>query len=179
MEERVVLVDKNDIEIGTLEKQKAHLKGKLHRAISVFIFNSKGDLLLQQRALSKYHSSGLWSNTCCTHPRKGESTEVAAKRRLFEEMGIKCDLSFKFSFIYKAELSNGLIEHEFDHVYFGESDNEPILNPLEAKNFKYENIYTLINNVKKNSTEYTEWFKICLDEVKNILNKNKMLNYDY
>ena len=166
MGEKVVLVDENDIEIGTLEKQEAHLKGKLHRAISVFVFNSKGDLLLQQRALSKYHSSGLWSNTCCTHPRKGESTEVAAKRRLFEEMGIKCDLSFKFSFTYRAELANGLIEHEFDHVYFGESDDEPILNPLEANNFKYEHIYTLLNNIKENSTEYTEWFKICLGEVK-------------
>ena len=142
MEEQIILVDDNDNEIGTMEKQEAHLKGKLHRAISVFIFNSKGDLLLQQRAISKYHSGGLWSNACCTHPRKGESTEKAAKRRLVEEMGMRCDLNFRFSFVYRAELTNGLIEHEFDHVYFGESDDEPILNAEEAENFKYENIYT-------------------------------------
>ena len=169
MEEQIILVDDNDNEIGTMEKQEAHLKGKLHRAISVFIFNSKGDLLLQQRAISKYHSGGLWSNACCTHPRKGESTEKAAKRRLVEEMGMRCDLKFRFSFIYRAELANGLIEHEFDHVYFGESDDEPILNAEEAENFKYENIYTLISNVKKNGSEYTEWFKICLEEVKKYL----------
>jgi len=169
MEEQIILVDDNDNEIGTMEKQEAHLKGKLHRAISVFIFNSKGDLLLQQRAISKYHSGGLWSNACCTHPRKGESTEKAAKRRLAEEMGMRCDLNFRFSFIYRAELANGLIEHEFDHVYFGESDDEPILNAEEAENFKYENIYTLISNVKKNGSEYTEWFKICLEEVKKYL----------
>ena len=169
MEEQIILVDDNDNEIGTMEKQEAHLKGKLHRAISVFIFNSKGDLLLQQRAISKYHSGGLWSNACCTHPRKGESTEKAAKRRLVEEMGMRCDLNFRFSFIYRAELANGLIEHEFDHVYFGESDDEPILNAEEAENFKYENIYTLISNVKKNGSEYTEWFKICLEEVKKYL----------
>ena len=169
IEEEIILVDDNDNEIGTMEKQEAHLKGKLHRAISVFIFNSKGDLLLQQRAISKYHSGGLWSNACCTHPRKGESTEKAAKRRLVEEMGMRCDLKFRFSFIYRAELANGLIEHEFDHVYFGESDDEPILNAEEAENFKYENIYTLINNVKKNGSEYTEWFKICLEEVKKYL----------
>ena len=169
MEEQIILVDDNDNEIGTMEKQEAHLKGKLHRAISVFIFNSKGDLLLQQRAISKYHSGGLWSNACCTHPRKGESTEKAAKRRLVEEMGMRCDLNFRFSFVYRAELTNGLIEHEFDHVYFGESDDEPILNAEEAENFKYENIYTLISNVKKNGSEYTEWFKICLEEVKKYL----------
>ena len=169
MEEQIILVDENDNEIGTMEKQEAHLKGKLHRAISVFIFNSKGDLLLQQRAISKYHSGGLWSNTCCTHPRKGESTKNAAKRRLVEEMGMSCDLNFRFSFIYRAELANGLIEHEFDHVYFGESDYEPILNTEEAENFKYENIYALINNIKKNGSEYTEWFKICLEEVKKYL----------
>lgn len=169
MEEQIILVDDNDNEIGTMEKQEAHLKGKLHRAISVFIFNSKGDLLLQQRAISKYHSGGLWSNACCTHPRKGESTEKAAKRRLVEEMGMRCDLNFRFSFVYRAELTNGLIEHEFDHVYFGESDDEPILNAEEAENFKYENIYSLISNIKKNGSEYTEWFKICLEEVKKYL----------
>lgn len=169
MEEQIILVDEKDNEIGTMEKQEAHLKGKLHRAISVFIFNTKGDLLLQQRAISKYHSGGLWSNACCTHPRKGESVKDAAKRRLIEEMGMKCELNFRFSFLYRAELANGLIEHEFDHVYFGVSDDEPILNPAEAESFKYENIYNLINNVEKNGSEYTEWFKICLKEVKKYL----------
>ena len=118
MEERVILVDKNDLEIGTMGKQEAHVTGNLHRAISVFIFNSKGEILLQQRAIAKYHSGGLWSNACCTHPRQGEGTEETAKRRLDEEMGMKCDLEFRFSFIYKAKLINGLFEHEFDHVFF-------------------------------------------------------------
>ena len=169
MAERVILVDENDLEIGTMEKQKAHVTGDLHRAISVFIFNAKGEVLLQQRAIEKYHSGGLWSNTCCTHPRQGEKTKDAAKRRLNEEMGIQCDLEFRFSFIYKAKLINGLFEHEFDHVYFGQSDLIPVLNPEEAEAYKYVNIHTIIEDLQANSSQYTEWFKICLEEVKNHL----------
>lgn len=169
LEERVILVDENDLEIGTMEKQKAHVTGDLHRAISVFIFNSKGEILLQQRAIAKYHSGGLWSNTCCTHPRQGEETKDAAKRRLDEEMGIQCDLEFRFSFIYKAKLINGLFEHEFDHVYFGQSDLLPVLNSEEAEDYKYANIHKIIEDLKTNSSQYTEWFKICLEEVSNHL----------
>ena len=172
MVERVILVDENDLEIGTMEKQKAHVTGDLHRAISVFIFNSKGEILLQQRAITKYHSGGLWSNTCCTHPRQGEETKDAAKRRLNEEMGIQCNLEFRFSFIYKAKLTNGLFEHEFDHVYFGQSDFLPVLNSEEAENYKYVNIHEIIEDLKTNSSKYTEWFKICLEEVKNHLKLN-------
>lgn len=166
MEEQVILVDPNDIQIGVMGKQKAHETGDLHRAISIFLFNSKGEMLLQKRASSKYHSGGLWTNTCCTHPRNGETTADSASRRLQEEMGMKSDLEYRFSFIYKAELENGLIEHEFDHVFFGVTDDLPQLNPIEAEDFKYENIYTIIEDIKQNGKAYTEWFKACLEQVK-------------
>ena len=117
--EKVILVDKTDHQIGEMEKQEAHIKGLLHRAFSIFIFNSKGDVLLQQRAFHKYHSGGLWTNTCCSHPRNGETTIQAANRRLMEEMGMSCSLTEEFSFIYKAKLDNDLYEHELDHVLFG------------------------------------------------------------
>lgn len=121
--EYVVLVDEQDKETGTMEKLQAHLNGRLHRAVSVFLFNSKGELLLQQRASGKYHSANLWTNTCCSHPRPGESAYDAANRRLYEEMGLACELSEVFSFIYKAHLGNNLTEHEFDHVFVGTNDN--------------------------------------------------------
>ena len=117
--EKVILVDKNDRQVGLMEKQEAHIKGLLHIAFSIFIFNTKNELLLQKRATQKYHSGGLWTNTCCSHPRENESTIDAAYRRLNEEMGMICDLKFKFNFIYKAKLDNNLYEHELDHVFFG------------------------------------------------------------
>ena len=123
--EKVILVDKTDHQIGEMEKQEAHIKGLLHRAFSIFIFNSKGEVLLQQRALHKYHSGGLWTNTCCSHPRNGETTIQAANRRLKEEMGMSCALIEEFSFIYKAKLDNDLYEHELDHVLFGTTDLQP------------------------------------------------------
>lgn len=164
-EEEVILVDENDNPIGTMPKLEAHLKGELHRAFSVFIFNSSGALLLQQRALDKYHSAGKWTNTCCSHPRPGELTADAAKRRLKEEMGMECELRPVFSFAYRAEVENGLVENEYDHVYFGSSDTLPIPNPLEVADFKYISMEALELDLQNNKDTYTEWLKICFDQV--------------
>ena len=149
-EEEVILVDSNDIELGTMGKMEAHRKGELHRAFSVFIFNTKGELLMQQRALEKYHSGGLWTNTCCSHPRKGETTLNAALRRMQEEMGIECDIKPVFNFIYKAHLDKGLIEHEFDHVFLGVSDSTPEINTLEVLDWKYESMENLSKSIRLN-----------------------------
>ena len=143
--EKVILVDKNDKQVGLMPKLEAHKKGVLHRAFSIFIFNSKYELLLQKRASSKYHSGGLWTNTCCSHPREGEDILDAANRRLDEEMGIKTSLRKVYDFIYKAELDNQLTEHEFDHVFYGVFDNDPILNKNEAEDFKWVDMETLNN----------------------------------
>ena len=161
--EYVILVDENDQEIGTMEKQEAHEKGLLHRAFSVFVFNENKELLLQQRALTKYHSAGLWTNTCCSHPRIGETIEQAAHRRLMEEMGFDCDLSTKTSFIYKAAFENGLTEHEFDHVLVGSFNGEINFNPTEVKNFKWINLEELQIDLLQNNQNYTAWFKIIFD----------------
>ena len=161
--EYVILVDENDQEIGKMEKQEAHEKGLLHRAFSVFVFNENKELLLQQRALTKYHSAGLWTNTCCSHPRIGETIEQAAHRRLMEEMGFDCDLSTKTSFIYKAAFENGLTEHEFDHVLVGSFNGEININPTEVKNFKWINLEELQIDLLQNNQNYTAWFKIIFD----------------
>lgn len=161
--EYVILVDENDQEIGTMEKQEAHEKGLLHRAFSVFVFNENKELLLQQRALTKYHSAGLWTNTCCSHPRIGETIEKAAHRRLMEEMGFDCELSTKTSFIYKAAFENGLTEHEFDHVLVGSFNGEINFNPTEVKNFKWINLEELQIDLFQNNQNYTAWFKIIFD----------------
>jgi isopentenyl-diphosphate Delta-isomerase len=165
MEELLILVDRNDNEIGTLGKTAVHQAGLLHRAFSIFTFNNSGEILLQQRAASKYHSPGLWSNTCCSHPRKDEPTLDASKRRLKEEMGIECDLMFVFSFIYKAVFDNGLIEHEFDHVFFGRGNDQPVPDPKEVMDWKYVSPENLGRDVAGNPEKYTEWLKICLPEV--------------
>ena len=161
--EYVILVDENDQEIGKMEKQEAHEKGLLHRAFSVFVFNENKELLLQQRALTKYHSAGLWTNTCCSHPRIGETIEQAAHRRLMEEMGFDCDLSTKTSFIYKAAFENGLTEHEFDHVLVGSFNGEINFNPTEVKNFKWIALEELQVDLLQNNQNYTAWFKIIFD----------------
>ena len=161
--EYVILVDENDQEIGTMEKQEAHEKGLLHRAFSVFVFNENKELLLQQRALTKYHSAGLWTNTCCSHPRIGETIEKAAHRRLMEEMGFDCELSTKTSFIYKAAFENGLTEHEFDHVLVGSFNGEINFNPTEVKKFKWINLEELQIDLLQNNQNYTAWFKIIFD----------------
>ena len=165
--EKVVLVNKEDKEIGTEEKIKAHLQGKLHRAFSIFLFNKKGELLIQKRAKSKYHSGGLWSNTCCSHPRPKENLKEAAKRRLKEEMGIETDLKKIFSFIYRAKLGD-LVEHEFDHVFFGRFDGRPKPNKKEVADWQWIKLTELQADIKKNPKKYTPWFKIILKKIKKL-----------
>ena len=166
-EEEVILVDKHDVEQGTMEKMEAHKNGgTLHRAFSVFVFNTKGELLLQRRALHKYHSGGLWTNTCCSHPRPGETVREAGNRRLEEEMGMQCKLVELFSFEYKAELDGGMTEWELDHVLLGLSDKEPSINEEEVAEFKYMPLDDIDEDLNKNPQNYTEWFKICFERVK-------------
>ncbi|MCZ8355530.1 MAG: isopentenyl-diphosphate Delta-isomerase [Cyclobacteriaceae bacterium] len=160
--EEVILVDEQDVPIGTMEKLQAHELGLLHRAFSVLIFNSKGELLLQQRADDKYHSGGLWTNTCCSHPQPDESMQEAVKRKLFQEMGLQSETHFAFSFIYQAKLDNDLTEHELDHVYIGYDDSLPLLNPKEAKEYKYLSIDSIKREIKVSPHSYTEWFKILI-----------------
>lgn len=160
MPEYVVLVDNQDNKIGLMEKQEAHVNPTLHRAFSIFIFNTKGEMLLQQRALTKYHTPGLWTNTCCSHPRDGETLEQATKRRLMEEMGMECELKEVFSFIYKADVMQGLIEHEFDHIFVGITDTTPIINKEEVESYKYETVDNISKDIDKNPERYTAWFKI-------------------
>jgi isopentenyl-diphosphate delta-isomerase len=162
--EFVILVDEHDNALGLMEKHEAHEKALLHRAFSVFVFNSKGELLLQQRSRNKYHSAGLWTNTCCSHPRVNETTIDAAGRRLREEMGIECDLREKFHFIYKTPFENGLTEHELDFIYTGIFEGEPRINTQEVAAYRWISIPELITAVKMHPQEYTEWFKIILKE---------------
>jgi isopentenyl-diphosphate delta-isomerase len=164
-DEFLILVDKEDKEIGQLDKISVHQSGLLHRAFSIFLFNSMGFVMLQQRAMSKYHSPGLWSNTCCSHPSPGERTQAACSRRLVEEMGIKCSLNFAFSFTYRAEFGNGLIEHEYDHVYFGFTDKIPKLNEQEVRDWKYISVKELGKQILAHPEQYTEWLKICFPKV--------------
>ncbi len=165
MEELVILVDKDDNQIGVMEKMKAHEKAILHRAFSVFIFNSKNELMLQQRAFDKYHSPGLWTNTCCSHPRPGETTIDAAHRRLAEEMGFDCDFSEAFSFIYKAPFSNNLTEHEFDHVFTGVSDQLPIINPEEVAAYRMVSPDIIAGEMLHNPEQFTVWFRIAFERL--------------
>ena len=164
MEEKVILVDENDAPIGLMEKLEAHRKGLLHRAFSVFVINSKGEILLQQRAHSKYHSPNLWTNTCCSHQRQGETNVQAAQRRLREEMGMEVPLRDVFSFIYKAEMPNGLTEHEFDHVLVGYSDAQPNINPSEVESYLWVFPSQIQKDIEKNPEKYTAWFKIIFEE---------------
>jgi len=161
--EMVILVDENDQEIGLMEKQEAHEKALLHRAFSVLVFNDKGEMLLQQRAFEKYHSGGLWTNTCCSHPRQGETTEEAAHRRLQEEMGFDCDLNLHQTFIYKAPFDNGLTEHELDHVYIGKYNNNPEFNILEVSSFQWISLEELKDQLKNRPEKFTVWFKMIMD----------------
>lgn len=162
-EEKVILVDTHDRPIGLMPKMEAHEKGLLHRAFSVFILNKAGELMLQQRAFDKYHSPGLWTNTCCSHQRAGESNVEAGKRRLFEEMGLETDLTDLVSFIYKAPFDNGLTEHEFDHVLIGYFEENPVINPAEVASWKWMPIESVKVDLAKHPKLYTEWFKIIFD----------------
>lgn len=170
--EYVVLVNKNNQPLGTMEKMEAHEKGALHRAFSVFIFNSEGQMLLQKRADEKYHSPGLWTNTVCSHPRSGEDIYDAAHRRLMEEMGFDCEIENIFSFIYKADVGDGLTEHEFDHVFIGTCDLTPNPNPEEVGDWKYVWPGELYADIENHSEDYTVWFKIAIKELKKYLKKN-------
>ena len=163
--EQVILVDVDDCEIGLMEKMEAHKQAVLHRAFSVFLFNRQGKMLLQQRALTKYHSAGLWTNTCCSHPRPGEILENAVSRRLMEEMGISAKVSKAFDFIYQAELPDHLNEHEFDHVFIGNFDDEVRPNHLEVANFVYQSIEEIEANLQSHPEKYTVWFKIAFPKV--------------
>jgi isopentenyl-diphosphate delta-isomerase len=160
--EHVILVDENDRAIGTMEKMEAHRKGVLHRAFSVLLFNSKGELLIQKRSGNKYHSAGLWTNTCCSHPRPDETLPEAAMRRLQEEMGIQVDVEPLYSFIYRVNLDGGLIEHELDHVLIGHFDGEPELNHDEASAWRYASMAQLKQEALENPSEFTHWFKLIL-----------------
>ena len=164
MEEFVVLIDRDDNPVGLMEKQQAHHAGLLHRAFSVFIFNSKNELMIHQRAAEKYHSPKLWTNTCCSHPRENETYEQAAHRRLIEEMGFDCEIQEKFHFIYKAELEEGLFEHELDRVFTGFYEGEVNFNPEEVMDYKWIGMDELKKDIDFNPDKYTAWFKIIFKE---------------
>jgi len=170
-EEQVILVNKNDEPLGLMPKMEAHEKAKLHRAFSIFVFNDKNELLLQQRASDKYHSPNLWTNTCCSHQRNGETNIGAGKRRLQEEMGFVCDLKEVFWFVYKAPFDNGLTEHELDHVLVGYFNKNPIINKEEVENYKWVSLENVKLDMQKNPVLYTEWFKIIFKEYYDRLKK--------
>ncbi|QUY50391.1 isopentenyl-diphosphate Delta-isomerase [Serratia plymuthica] len=159
MEEMLILVDKKDNSIGSEGKLSVHQQGLLHRAFSIFIFDSKGQLLLQQRARSKYHSAGLWTNSCCGHPRWGEATQAAAQRRLQEEMGFSTRLRKVSSFTYHAEVPGDLIEHEFDHIFVGLFDGQLQVNPEEVDGWAWIGIRQIADKVATNPDSFTVWFK--------------------
>jgi len=164
VEEQVILVNEKDEQIGLMPKLEAHEKGLLHRAFSVFIFNSRKEVMLQQRALDKYHSPGLWTNTCCSHQRDGEASVKAGERRLQEEMGFSVPLQETTSFIYKAPFDNGLTEHEYDHILIGTYEGLPNLNPDEVADWKWMLLEDVKTDIANKPEQYTEWFKIIFDK---------------
>lgn len=162
---KVVLVDENDRPLQEMEKLKAHELGELHRAFSIFIFNDRGELLLQQRAAAKYHGGGLWTNTCCSHPQWGEDILHSATERLDFEMGLQCPLKWIYAFTYHAEVENGLIEHEFDHVFLGNCNVDPIVNVDEVQDFRWVDLETVEKEMKEVPDRFTAWFKMALPRV--------------
>lgn len=166
MEEEVVLINSKDEVLGSMKKMEAHENGLLHRAFSVFLFNDKGEMLLQQRAATKYHSPNQWTNAVCSHPRMNETYEEAAKRRMEEELGIDVEIEKKFHFLYKAEVGDQLWEHELDHVFTGNYEGDFKLNPEEVAEVRYISMEDLENEMKVNPEHFTEWFKIILKEYK-------------
>ena len=172
-EEQVILVNENDEPIGQMGKMQAHEEARLHRAFSIFILNEKNQLMLQQRAGHKYHSPLLWTNTCCSHQRVGETNIEAGKRRLQEEMGFETELKELFSFIYKAPFDNGLTEHEYDHVMVGYYDESPKINLDEAEAWKWESLDNVRADIQQNPAQYTAWFKIIFDKFYHYLDAQK------
>ncbi|MEI8109771.1 MAG: isopentenyl-diphosphate Delta-isomerase [Chitinophagia bacterium] len=163
--EQLILVNEQDVAIGIMEKMEVHEKALLHRAFSVFIFNSRGELLLQQRAQEKYHCGGLWTNTCCSHPRPLEETSHAALRRLQEEMGFTTPLKKVFDFVYKAPFSNGLTEYEFDHVFVGYHDGSVQINKAEASDYKYLSVQEIQSLLSSSPEQFTPWFQIAFPKL--------------
>jgi isopentenyl-diphosphate delta-isomerase len=174
VEEQVILVNEQDEPIGLMNKMEAHEKAVLHRAFSVFILNDKNEVMLQQRAHHKYHSPLLWTNTCCSHQRAGETNIEAGKRRLFEEMGFKSELKELFHFIYKAPFDNGLTEHELDHVMIGYYNEAPVINPDEVESWKWMPIEAIKDDMILHPGDYTVWFKIIFDEFYHYLEEHKL-----
>jgi isopentenyl-diphosphate delta-isomerase len=162
---QVILVNEKDEAIGAMEKMEAHEKALLHRAFSIFIFNKKGEMLLQKRSDKKYHSAGLWTNTCCSHPQPGEELLLSATKRLQEEMGFETPINKAFDFIYTAPFDNGLTEHEFDHVFIGNYDGAIVPNPDEVSDYCYKSMDDLKDSIESNSRNYTEWFKIAFPKL--------------
>jgi isopentenyl-diphosphate delta-isomerase len=175
MTELVVLVNEQDEQLGTMEKMEAHRSPHLHRAFSVFLFNSQGKMLLQQRAFKKYHSPGLWTNTCCSHPRPGEETEAAALRRLHEEMGISTSIHHAFSFVYQAQFDNGLMEHEFDHVFIGQYNGAIAPNEAEVAGYCFKALEEIKADIAVKPQYYTEWFKIALPQLEAYMQEQHLL----
>ena len=173
-EENVILVNQNDVQIGLMPKMEAHQKAILHRAFSVFVLNDKNEIMLQQRASQKYHSPLLWTNTCCSHQRDGETNIQAGSRRLFEEMGFETGLKELFHFIYKAPFDNGLTEHELDHVMIGYYSGEPKINPEEVESWKWMSIEDVAKDMQLHPEIYTVWFKIIFDEFYHFLEEHKI-----
>ena len=163
--DHVIIVDANDNELGTMEKMEAHKAGKLHRAFSIFVVNSYGKMLIQKRADGKYHSGGLWSNTCCGHHAPGESLDASAHRRLREEMGFDCDLKELFAVTYRAGLDNNIIEHEIDHVFAGVYDYDPDPDPSEVAAYSWIGRYVLVEDMRSNPERYSYWFRLLLERV--------------
>lgn len=168
---QVILVDENDKPVGVSEKMKAHVEGMLHRAFSIFIFNDQGEMLLQQRALNKYHSGGLWTNACCSHPAPGEETMVAAKRRLSEELGFAVSIEEVFDFVYKTDFDNGLTEYEFDHVYAGQYDGEINFNEQEVMDIAYKSISAIKQLLQSNPQIFTAWFYLAFPKIEDWWNQ--------
>ncbi len=161
----VILVDEHDVQTGTMEKMEVHQKALLHRAFSIFVFNGKGEMLLQKRANRKYHSAGLWTNACCSHPQPGEDTLAAAEIRLQEEMGFNTGLTKAFDFIYKAPFENGLTEYEFDHVFTGSYDGDIFPNVDEVSDYCFKSLVEIKNSIQSHPQKYTEWFKIAFPKM--------------
>ncbi len=171
---KLILVDENDLSIGYMDKMETHQKGLLHRAFSIFIFNSNGEMLLQQRALSKYHSGGLWTNACCSHPYQNDDITVAAAKRLQEEMGFTAELTKAFEFIYKANFDNGLIEYEYDHVFVGNYQGKIFANKEEVSDYCFMSMQQIESAIQSHPQNYTAWFSIAFFKLQQYLAQNNI-----